>query len=432
MTLFWIGWAAFAVHFLLNAQAPFLGNFSTKAVCYAMISKNFLRDPGTFLKPTLDILVAGKPSLHIVEFPWPSYVVAILQKAAPLGFEFWGRASSLLLLPVFFHFFRLFLRDLGVPEKEAEGASLFASFCPVTLVYFRSYQMDGWAMALFAVSLYQMRRSGPVFILAFSLALLLKPHWGILALPMFFAAADRKKTLGLLAASAALPALWVVWNFYLARTESSVFFSLADSLHHNSSLISRWIDPTFYMKIVRQLPVIVFGPLGVLLAVLGFGRGERPALDFMRAFSWACLAMLFLLARKFHEANYYYLPFVIPAGFFMQQGLQRLGPRARALMPAFMLLSAMIAVRTLTAAPLSERAVPEAGRFVDTHVPRSAKVAAISGTSPALLYYADRQGWTQPNEGADYFVTVDERPLPGGKMVHKDGRFALVELARSS
>ena len=80
---------------LIGVVRPILGNFATKGIAYAMIAKNFVTDPGTVLYPTFNILINGKPSLHMTEWPFYAYVVGVIQKILPWGnVDITGRAVS--------------------------------------------------------------------------------------------------------------------------------------------------------------------------------------------------------------------------------------------------------------------------------------------------------------------------------------------------
>jgi hypothetical protein len=444
MIFFGITWLLALLLLLPKSQTLFLGNFATKAICYAMIGKNFIENPATFLKPTLDILVNANPSLHIVEWPWSAYVVGLVQKVFPGGFEFWGRASSFLLLPVFYGFFYSFLRISGLEKKQAEQISFFAAFFPSTILYFWSFQVDAWAMACLAATLYFLARwtvDGKFWnwvglTLSFSLALLLKPHWAIFILPMGAWAALKKKPVWALVPGVFILFLWVVWNFYLAKTQSSIFFSLAMSFERNASIFSWWLDPSFYWKFLKQAPNILWGPPGAILILLGLAGIRRlrfSGLDLFFLIWMSCgLALFFLLPKKFYEANYYYLAWGPAAAFYAGEGFEtvarflRLGKNARlAALFLFAAISFFLAWRVISFVPENEKNIPIAADYVKKNIPKDSRVIASSGSSPILLYYCQRQGWaldlSAPNaidsirkhqkEGASYLITVDREIL---------------------
>ncbi|MGB3082150.1 MAG: hypothetical protein WBB86_04080, partial [Candidatus Omnitrophota bacterium] len=84
-----------AIRFI-GINRPLLGNFATKACVYAMIAKNFARDGFQLLYPSFDVLRSGKPSLHLLEFPWVAYLVGVIHKMAGGNLDFWGRFVSVL------------------------------------------------------------------------------------------------------------------------------------------------------------------------------------------------------------------------------------------------------------------------------------------------------------------------------------------------
>ena len=196
-----------------------------------MIGQNLIRDLSLWAKPTLDVLVAGKASLHIVEFPWPAYVTAVFEKCWPLGFEMWGRLLSMALMPLFFYFYFSFLKELAHDEEKAGHAAFFACLSPAALIYFQSFQMDAWALTCLAGSFYFFLRllrtfskKDHLFFTVLSvLTYLAKPHW-LVYYPGFIYLAFLEgriafcwtpKLLFSFSVSAAFLGLWVWWNFFL-------------------------------------------------------------------------------------------------------------------------------------------------------------------------------------------------------------------------
>jgi hypothetical protein len=439
-------WVVLAGLLIAQPHRPFLGNFSTKAVCYSMIGNHFIKNPSDILKPMVDIIVNGNASLHIVELPWPSYVTALFQMIAPIGFEFWGRALSLCLLPLFYFLLVKYFLAMGLPAISSDRAAFFASLSPGVLIYYQSFQMEAWAMTLLACSFYTLiryvtlnrKQSLILFNAVFSAVLLLKPHWGVFVLPMFFLTPKKSRTVVMIAKLFFIPfllaATWVVWNYYLAATEKSVFFSLATSLQHNQSIFSILSQPLFYKTLLKTLLFPVLGPVSLVLLMLGvLPSGDKSRSDH-RIFQLSFLAffiMVLLLPKKFQEINYYYLPMIIPAAYFMERGWLLLCDRShlifvrplRLLMLfGYVLISIVITFKVIYTVAFNEVGIPAAGQKVHQMIPADAKILAVSGSSPALLYYSNRLGWTgngnsveelmreiekRKKEGLDYFVTAD-------------------------
>jgi hypothetical protein len=407
-----------------------------------MIAKRFAANPASWAYPSLDILVAGSPSLHIVEFPWVSYVVGALQSMVPLGYETWGRVWSYLAMPVLYFSWRSFLERGGHGKERASHAAFLAAFSPLALIYFRSFQLDAWAMALLAVSTagffsYTSTGSkfrGAAFSVAFAAVLLLKPHWIVYSAALLVLPSPRARVwerLGWITA-AVLPAIaWAAWNFYLSSTADNVFFSFAKSIERNRSVTEWWMSGGLYLAAVKAA-LLSAGAVGAGLLLFSFQSGSKNALRrYLWTFVGASAFLFFVLPRKFHDANYYYLPLVLPLGLFMENGLWRMRQKIHGSLTAYGVLAAhaataiLLSGKILAFVPDAERWAAEAGEHVHSVAAPRARVVAVSGSSPALLYYTRREGWTMdgiPEEGlesalaafagqgADYFVTtnVDE------------------------
>jgi hypothetical protein len=455
-SVFIVVWAAAALLFLTTRPMPFLGNFATKEIVYAMIAKNFVLEPSRFLFPTLDMLRFGQPSYHLLEWPWPAYLIGLIDKGFPGNIEFWGRLPNILLWPAYYFLIYHWLRDMRVEDLWASRIALCASASPLFFIYFQSFQMDAPAMACLAASYFFLNRTLFVtrsraalasFVAVFTLTLLLKPHWGLYLAPAFYLIKVKEgswaKALRASAALLAVPVLflsaWVAFNFLFSEDKHPVFFNLAMSLKAHPDPQAWFLDGHFYARLMRQMVSPVLGPLGLVMILAGFPwkkEGEPPlAARFFAVFALTSLLYFVALPRKFHDANYYFLTFMPLAGYGMASGLEkietfflsRLDPSAvRATLALAMLLSAWgLAWRPLYELPESERSVEKAGLSARQYLPDDARVIAASGSSPALLYYVGRKGWglslNEKNaetaearwkgfreQGADHFMTTDK------------------------
>lgn len=431
--LFLICWLVAAFYSLFLGNATFTGNFATKEICYAMIAKNFARNPLTFFQPTVDMLVNGRPSLHIVEFPWASYVVAIFEQFIPAGYEWWGRFLSWLLLPVTFFAFKRVIEELVRDEELALSASFLAVFSPLSLLYFRAFQMDSWAVTLLPLSLLMALRRGAGFSILFALLLLLKPHWAVWVWPIWIYRRTKNGKIDsvfwLKNGIAFIPAgLWIVWNFYLSRHSDAIYFSLTTSVNRHADLLTWWLNPLFYARILKIALWWIMNPVGFILILMSFFvifQNKARANGFFLCWTLAFLLVMFALPKKFYEINYYLLPFIFPFGFYAARALPRKKIFLGGVLSCYFLITFFIIQKPTKFIPVSEIWAPEAGRYISEKTPKEARVVAVSGNSPCLLYYTDRQGWPYPDlgresmgtfhdrlkklidQGASYFVTTD-------------------------
>ncbi|MCA9395616.1 MAG: hypothetical protein KC649_00480 [Candidatus Omnitrophica bacterium] len=115
---------------------------------------------------------------------------------------------------------------------------------------------------------------------------------------------------------------------------------------------------------------------------------------FMLAWTTASIIQLILLPGKFFEANYYYIPALIPVFYYAGLGLPIRG-RTFYISGAilFCALALLFPVKVLYFVPDAEKTVSAAGSAVYSLTGAHDKVVAESGDSPALLYYTHRSGW---------------------------------------
>jgi hypothetical protein len=449
-------WAAVGALFLATEPMPFLGNFATKEIVYAMIAKNFLLDPARLLFPTLDMLRFGQPSYHLLEWPWPAYLTGLLDAGLPGDIEFWGRLPNILLWAVYYYLIYRWMCEMRFDAPRASRIAFCASASPLFFIYFQSFQMEAAAMVSLAAGylflnrylfVARSRASLAAFTAVFTLTFLVKPHWGLYFLPAFWlikeAAGSWRRGIARSAALLAVPALffsaWVGFNFLFSEKKDPVFFNLAMSIKAHPDPQAWFMDGEFYARIAQQGVLYILGPLGAVMLLAGFPwkrKGAPPAAArFFAVFALASAVYFVALPRKFHTANYYFLTFMPLLGYAMATGLERIeallsrrfaASAVQAVLALTMLFSAWgIAWRPLYVIPEPERFVEKAGIAAEKHLPENARVIAASGSSPTLLYYTGRRGWGLSldekdlqravdrwkgfrEQGADYFLTTDK------------------------
>ena len=82
----------------LGITRPLVGNFSTKSVIYGMIARNWAEGRAGLFYPTMDVLVGGQRSLHMLEFSVSAQLTGALWKWFGGSLDVWGRATSVAFL----------------------------------------------------------------------------------------------------------------------------------------------------------------------------------------------------------------------------------------------------------------------------------------------------------------------------------------------
>jgi len=478
--------AALAVR-LPGIARPLLGPFATKNVVYAMIARNWSLGRAPAWLPTLDCLVGGERSLHLVEFPVSAYLSGSLWRAFGGGLDVWGRATA-----IGFSVTAIGLLFLLVRRSHSQSAALAAAavlaFSPVSIIYGQSFMLEASLVCFALATLWSAQcwadgrrwRWLALAAIFFALMLLTKVYMIVLLLPLAVIVWRRDEqssrhtpcvvtsdstrcvpatiTAGLLAI---LPAAG--WYLYVLAAPGQpladhVFYSARQSADAHALPIPLLASAEFYRQVFSDLCGVALTPVGFGLALIGLANRQ-----WRRHLAWlSSMALLvFLLPRKFAEMNYYYLVILPPLCVLAGLGWERLlgapwFPRwgAVALVFVAVLCSAGLTIGPAFITPLSDRAVFAAGRTIQQFAPVDEPVIAMHGSSPDLLYYCDRPGWAlapgKPDlaariedcrrQGARWLVLVDK---PGGNAavcepalsraatVHRGDGFRIYRLDRS-
>jgi hypothetical protein len=179
-------------------------------------------------------------------------------------------------------------------------------------------------------------------------------------------------------------------------------------------------------------------------------KEKRRADLFFSVWSASALLLAFLLPKKFNDMNYYFIPFIVPFGYWASRGFAQMAALRGLRVPLlilYFLASFAFAEKIQRFIPEPELWALEAGRAVLSRTPEGARVIAVSGSSPLLLYSSGRKGWDRlpvsPEEladmkkhGAGYLVSTDTglgahaAPflLERARVMEENERYALWEL----
>jgi 4-amino-4-deoxy-L-arabinose transferase-like glycosyltransferase len=421
-------------------QRPLTGNFATKNVVYAMIARNWAEGRAGLLEPTLDCLVGGQRSLHLLEFPVSAYVSGLGWRSFGGSLELWGRLTSVTFsLAAIALLYLLVARWHGTVPAIVAGLALALS--PVAILYGRSFMVEASLVCFAVATLWAwdhwlasgrwawLATAG----LALALALLTKVFLLILLAPMAAMAwsASRSKSpsphrivpltpaplpqgergsrmgsqalLGaFVVATALVPAgLWY-WHAAAVATPGSpvaerVYYSVRTSAEIHRPPHPLLGTMKFYGRMTGDLCGVVLTPLGFVLLIAGLLNAA-----WWRHAVWlaACLLLIVVLPRKFFEMNYYWMA-VLPAlavivGLGWQLVEKRLRP-GRIATAGCLVLSVLLAAR-YTIGPMlriaeEDRGVVAAGQIVQRFTTPEERVVTMHGSTIDLLYYCRRPGW---------------------------------------
>lgn len=355
---------------------PYLGNFASYQCYSASIARHYVRENfSDIFNPKIDILVNGKPGLHMQYFPISSLVAALGQKFIGGSLEVWGRLqailfSSLALLCIYGIARRLFT------ESIALTSALLWSVLPVSVIYGQSFmpEMAGLSFAVLSIWL-ALRQKCLLSALFAGIAIMTRMNTIYVLVPLLMLIPWRKWAY--LAWGSLIPILWYGHTITQAKYNASVshFWMLQGA---NQSF-----GPDFLLALGKYLVTVDFTPLGFIL--LFFGLKGLP--KWIYGWGISVLVILCLMPQKVIDHNFYTL-------HLLPVGCMAIAKNFNSWkIPALILLSVIWWWNPVTKIDPGNKYVLEAARLVQEQVPKDDKIIASSGSSPCLLYYCDREGW---------------------------------------
>ncbi len=424
----------------LGVARPLVGNFSTKSVIYGMIARNWGEGRSGLFYPTMDVLVGGKRSLHMLEFSVSAQLTGALWKWFGGSLDVWGRVTSIVFLAASVVLLVALVRRRH-GDQAALGAGAVLALAPISVVYGQTFMLDAsivfFTLAVLACAdrwLLSGRHGWLVpWTLCFALLLLTKVYLVVLLVPMAamvlwparFGPAEAEPPqplpgrfwVALVSVVIAMipAALWCLHAIRTAAPGSPWADHIYSCLQGNASSY-RPPDPLlfsgeFYRQALDELTSVILTPIGFALFLAGFLNRA-----WLRYLPWLVAMGLLVLAlpRKFHEMNYYYMsvlpPLCIMAGLGWQIVWERIRPGRAAcagLILVALLFSLRHAAKPAFSTPDEDRAVVTAGRAIQKFVPPEEPVATMHGSSITLLYYCNRPGWFIEPDRPDLEAALD-------------------------
>lgn len=432
----------------LGITRPLVGNFSTKSVIYGMIARNWAEGRAGLFYPTMDVLVGGRRSLHMLEFSVSAQLTGALWKWFGGSLDVWGRATSVAFLAAAILLLVALVRARH-GQAAALGAGVTLALSPISVVYGQTFMLDA-SIVFFTVAVFysadrSLAAANAAWLIplcaALALLLLTKVYLAVLLLPLGamilwprqFGPTDLEPPGSLIRrVSPALAAVILatipvaLWCLHAIRTAApgSPYAGHIYSCLQGNATSYRPPDPLiltgeFYRQSLDDLASVILTPVGFALVLAGF-----LTRDWRRYLPWLAAMVLLVLAlpRKFHEMNYYYLavlpPLCIVAGLGWRTIRDRLHPSRAAvagLLAAAIVFSLRYSLKPAFETPFEDRAVVAAGRAVQALTLPEEPVATIHGGGITLLYYCNRPGWFIDPQTDDLKAALNECHRQGAR-----------------
>lgn len=397
---------------------------------------------------------------RMVEFPLRDGLHAWISLNFPqLGFLEIGRSLS-----IFFSAVTIILIYMIVLPLSGSLAALTSALIYATLPYNMFYgrvilpepMLVMWTMlALWSYMRYLDTHKTSLFLgslLALVLAALLKPTALIVLFPMwgYFLAIPHKNT-KIILSTLILPIVAVIpyllWRRHIANFPEGI---PASSWLFNSNGI-RFKGAWFRWLFGERIGKMILGywgliPLGFGLAKLGNIKKETLVYGGLLLGSFTYLAVI---ATGNVQHDYYQIQIMPTIAIFTGLGISYMISLKKGLGKLFAILL-VIGILSLSTALswyelrgffwVNNRAVVEAGEYIDYHVPEDATIIAPYMGDTAFLYQTNRRGWPIGGQiedkikaGADYYVTTtrdqefNELKSKYSVIIEND-RFAVIKL----
>lgn len=432
----------------LGITRPLVGNFSTKSVIYAMIARNWAEGRAGLLYPTMDVLVGGERSLHMLEFSVSAQLTGALWKWFGGSLDVWGRATSIAFLTASVWLLVAMVRRRH-GDAAAIGAGTMLALSPISVIYGQTFMLDAsivfftigtfycadrWLMSGRAIWLVPLAVSHALLLLTkVYLAVLLLPLAAMVLWPARFGPTfsepvrslpRRLRTTLVVAVVSAIPvALWCLHAIRTAAAGSPYAEHIYSCLQGNATSY-RPPDPLlftgdFYRQALDDFTTVLLTPVGFALLLASFLNRS-----WLRYVPWLAAMVLLVLAlpRKFHEMNYYYMA-VLPslcilAGLGWQVIAERVRPGRVAvagLLFTALVFSLRFAAKPAYETPAEDRAVVAAGQAIQKITAPEEPVATMHGTSITLLYYCNRPGWFIEPDTPDLEAVLEDCRREGAR-----------------
>ncbi|MDD5085090.1 MAG: glycosyltransferase family 39 protein [Candidatus Omnitrophica bacterium] len=420
---------------LLGIDRPFLGNFSSYQTLWAMMARFMAREHFLdLLNIKLNVLIMGKPSLHLLAYPVSAFVAAVPYAVFGGSLEVWGRLQavffSILTVVVLYFFVKKILN-----KTIALTAAFIYAFSPVSIIYGQSFMDEACSVFLVVLALYMLYSDYErpslwrFFVSAFaaSFAVLSRIHTLYLLIPaayIFYLSYGRlfflkPKCIFYACLVLFIPFLWYGYTLYATLCYDNVYTNMfVQMLYTKGRQLAYLSSFNFYKTLLDYVSGIDFTPLGFVALIAGIvAMAGRPRYERGFFYAWLGTVILFflILPQKVMDHNFYTLHLIPVGSVFAALSFSELltlefwGVRRTKVVLSigaigiFLLLSFRYTLHPLRVISPESMNVQKAAEEIRRITGEDDRIIAARGAAGDLLYYCDRKGWlfSLANESAN-------------------------------
>ena len=415
-------------------DSPLVDFSYNRQVFTASIARNFYHFGFNISYPEIDF-AGDQPGYIEVEFQFYTLLVALLYKI--FGIHEWlGRLVSVIFWSGSFWYLAALIKKFLGKNCSLFGL-MFYCLSPLGIYYSRTFMPDS-AMIFFSVGLIyyfscwiENDRNTNLALATFfaALAFLVKVPTLYLGLPLLYLTWQKfgirmfiNKRLWLFLVLSLLPALlWYYHAHQIYLTYHNTMGIWSGSSGKWGSL-SLWLDKSFYQAIFHRLWGIVMTPPGFLLFVLGlFLKTDKERGYLFHFWLVGLVIYTFILGEANMMQEHYQLPLVPVAAIFIGKSLALIGDYKamkdsifdskifKVFIAIIFFLLAILSFKELSPHYQVETPILEAARTVSRMSNKTDLLITYGDHDPAILYYAERKGWSIMDIKPEAIETLRQR-----------------------
>ncbi len=406
---------------LAGIQRPFSGHFASYQLVMASMARNMLHENfKEILLPKTDLIVGGKKSLHLNQYPFPSLAVALSIRFFGGTMEFWGRFQAIVCNALTALLVGLIAARLFTSLTGWIAATIYA-LSPFTLVYGQGFFSESMALFFLALSLYLILRVAEsrfawleilLSALSFSIAVAGRVHfvffYPVWLFHLFFSSGKEKiiRSLIFTVFALALPVAWFAHTYFASvgadNVLSNVFLQMGMRKVGDQNYLTR-LD--YYGRIFDHVSQFMLTPLVFPFFILGFSflKEKKTALWVTAGgLIFGCLVGLVSPQKVMAHDFYLYgiFPFLCMVAARGVEALLDAFPFFRktrtvmVLLLLYFLISARYFMHPIFKYPDSKQQIQMITQAIEKNTQPN-DLLVVAANEPAIMhYYADRAGWT--------------------------------------
>lgn len=402
---------------LIAIQRPYAGHFASyQATVMASMSRNFLRENfSDLLHPKTDVmLLEGKRSLHLNQYPFPALLTALGIKIFGGTFEFWGRFQAILVNSLTALLLSLLAARWFGTRAGWITAAVY-SLSPFTLIYGQAFISEPLSLFFLVLALYLLTSEpgaggGRLALSAFSLSLSVtgRIHFALFY-PLFFLfllsqRRDFPKMASYVLLSIALPFAWYAYTFYVSLYTEGVHTNIFLQADFFKGGTIDLLKGDYWGRVLDIFAQRMLTPL--LFPFLLIGLFAIPKKGHAFWILWGGLLLgcsLVILAPPKIMKHDFYLYGLFPfAALVTALGINRVLESSvflhkkvvlSCLLFLYFAVSARYFINPIFKATAKDKKAVRVAEIVRAATQREDLIVVASKEPPLLIYYADRPAW---------------------------------------